>query len=434
MKARTKLYSLVLWLTGALGTLLLAANTAWAVPSFARQTGMPCQACHTVFPELTAFGRNFKLNGYTLTGLKQVEVHGQAGHLKINQIPALSVMLTTGFTHTATTQAGQQNNDIEFPQELSLFYAGEITPHIGSFVQLTYEQASDHFTVDNTDIRYANHTSLFGGDSIYGLTLNNGPTIQDVWNSTPTWGFPFNGSATAPAPAAATLIDGGLNQDSAGLGAYTMIQNHLYLEVTGYRSAHLGEDTPTPTIGSANTISGVAPYWRASWQQNFGANYFEIGTYGIYASLFPNGTTGNTDDYLNVAGDIQYERAFGLNSVSFHTTYIHQNLDPNASDVGGPSLDLDTFKVDGIFHLASRGTLTAAYANTSGDSGNGRWDPYGIGPMQKPDSSSYTLQASYLPWENTKFTAQYIGYTRFDGNSSRASDNNTLFLLAWLVW
>jgi len=43
---------------------LLPLNTAKAVPSFARQTGMPCNECHTVFLELTPFGRTFKLGGY----------------------------------------------------------------------------------------------------------------------------------------------------------------------------------------------------------------------------------------------------------------------------------------------------------------------------------------------------------------------------------
>ena len=32
---------------------VLAAPAAQAVPSFARQTGMACEACHTVWPELT---------------------------------------------------------------------------------------------------------------------------------------------------------------------------------------------------------------------------------------------------------------------------------------------------------------------------------------------------------------------------------------------
>ena len=45
--------------------LALPLTPAHAVPSFARQTGYTCAVCHTVFPQLTAFGRNFKLHGYT---------------------------------------------------------------------------------------------------------------------------------------------------------------------------------------------------------------------------------------------------------------------------------------------------------------------------------------------------------------------------------
>ena len=57
-----------------LAILLLCGSfsPSWAVPSFARQTGMTCAACHTVFPELTPFGREFKLNGYVLDNIKQV--------------------------------------------------------------------------------------------------------------------------------------------------------------------------------------------------------------------------------------------------------------------------------------------------------------------------------------------------------------------------
>ena len=50
------------------GTLLLAGMVApaWAVPSYARQTGQECVACHVSFPELTPYGRYFKLTGYTV--------------------------------------------------------------------------------------------------------------------------------------------------------------------------------------------------------------------------------------------------------------------------------------------------------------------------------------------------------------------------------
>ena len=53
-------------LGGVAVLLALGASPARAIPSFARQTKLPCSACHTQFPELNAFGRIFKLNGYTL--------------------------------------------------------------------------------------------------------------------------------------------------------------------------------------------------------------------------------------------------------------------------------------------------------------------------------------------------------------------------------
>jgi hypothetical protein len=46
---------------------LLPAATARAIPSFARQTGLSGSSCHTVFPELTPFGRLFKLGGYVMS-------------------------------------------------------------------------------------------------------------------------------------------------------------------------------------------------------------------------------------------------------------------------------------------------------------------------------------------------------------------------------
>ena len=50
---------------GALGALLALPSPAEAVPSFAAQTGQPCAACHvgSFGPQLTGFGRDFKLYG-----------------------------------------------------------------------------------------------------------------------------------------------------------------------------------------------------------------------------------------------------------------------------------------------------------------------------------------------------------------------------------
>ena len=50
--------------------LLAVEGPAQAVPSFSRQTGQACATCHTAFPELTPFGRHFKLTGYVEEGAK----------------------------------------------------------------------------------------------------------------------------------------------------------------------------------------------------------------------------------------------------------------------------------------------------------------------------------------------------------------------------
>ena len=53
--------------TSLLMASLFGSHNAQALPSFARQTGMACTACHTQSfgPSLNSYGRSFKLNGYT---------------------------------------------------------------------------------------------------------------------------------------------------------------------------------------------------------------------------------------------------------------------------------------------------------------------------------------------------------------------------------
>src|SRR5512135_743104 len=107
---------------------LLAARPASAVPSFARQSGIACSACHNTFPELNDFARAFKLHGYTLNGMEEIkEPDSDKGPpLEINRVLPLAVELQTALTRTNAAQRGTQNGNVEFPQQLSLFLAGEI--------------------------------------------------------------------------------------------------------------------------------------------------------------------------------------------------------------------------------------------------------------------------------------------------------------------
>src|SRR6202030_4015758 len=74
-----------------------AINSAQAVPSYARQTGQECIACHVSFPELTPYGRYFKLTGYTI-GKTFVSSEG------FNYVP-MAVMAQASVTNTKNNHA-----------------------------------------------------------------------------------------------------------------------------------------------------------------------------------------------------------------------------------------------------------------------------------------------------------------------------------------
>src|SRR5512137_1971140 len=67
-------------LPAGLIALLTFAAPAWSLPSFAQQTGVACQQCHTSSfgPALTHFGREFKMNGYTIGSQKSVPLSAMA--------------------------------------------------------------------------------------------------------------------------------------------------------------------------------------------------------------------------------------------------------------------------------------------------------------------------------------------------------------------
>src|ERR1019366_4682927 len=125
MLACTLLSSLVL-----LVSIVSVCPDAHAVPSFTRQTGLQCTVCHSNPPELTAFGRKFKLDGYTLTDRK-VDTSIDGKDLKIRRYLPLSVMFLLSDTATKAPVPGAQNGSVEFPQALSLFLAGETSLQSG---------------------------------------------------------------------------------------------------------------------------------------------------------------------------------------------------------------------------------------------------------------------------------------------------------------
>src|SRR5438477_1682532 len=344
-----------------LGAFLVSAPAS-AVPSFARQTGFECVQCHLSWPELTPLGRAFKLGGYTL--IKESKDNKEERPWFPTQAdgppPKLPVaaMLQLSGTNTRSTAGADPDqfprNNAATLQQFSLFYAGRITDLFGAFVQWSYDGIEHHSAIDNVDLRFAKNFARGDLDLAYGLSLNNNPTVSDIYNTTPAWGFPFASSSVAVAPNAATLIDGGLGQQVVGLGAYAMVNQTLYAEIAPYRTAdgafsifRAGTDKTTDAV-----LKGTAPYWRLALQHawNEGTHSMMIGTYGIDARKFPDSLdpTGPTDRFLDTGIDAQYQYITDRHRFSAQLNWVRekQTLDATfgAGAASNPSDTLKTFR------------------------------------------------------------------------------------------
>ena len=232
----------------------------------------------------------------------------------------------------------------------SLFLAGKATDHLGGFVQWTYNNVAvdpntgelkGHNGIDNTDLRLTGIS--YGADAkqpdwIYGLTLHNNPTVQDVWNSTPAFGFPFTTSPLAQTPAVSTLIDGGLAQQVAGVGGYAFWHKMIYAELSLYRTAdgvfswlRAGQDIDTPQ--GVNRLSGYNPYWRLALNHEWGPHSIMVGTYGMVVNKLPENTVPGTptDRFTDTAVDAQYQYITDPHTFTAQATYIHEKQDWDAS-------------------------------------------------------------------------------------------------------
>lgn len=464
-----------------LAVALMAPAAARALPSFARQMNMQCTACHTEFPVLNQYGRQFKLLGYTLSA-EQPQPSPDAGQTQppsdsgLTQLPPIAVMLQPSFTNTEAPQAGGaapgfgDNNNFAVTQ-LSVFYAGRlfgpyadevfgkdiaaVLNKFGIFSQTTYDGVAKAWHWDNTELRFASTASVGDQDMIYGFYANNNPTMQDPWNSVPAWGFPFSGSGLAPRPDAGTLIEGGLSQQVVGVGAYTMVADAFYFDFAAYHtpSARLQNSLGIDPSGESQ-IPELAPYWRIAYEKMIGEAHWEIGTLGLAADTYPGrDPSAGKDRILDYGLDSQYQLSHGSSDVTAMLSWIHERENWNASyalgNTDNTTDDLTSFKatVDYLYDKTFGGAVQYFYIGGSNDGGLNAGSQSG-----SPKSDGFVFQVDYLPFNknggpsfwprsNIKFNLQYTIYNRFNGSSvnydgagSNARGSNTLYAEAWIAF
>ncbi len=436
--------------------LWLAAAPAHAVPSYARQTGQNCVACHVSFPELTPYGRWFKLSGYTIGVRQAVPVAGMA------LVGATSTRNNDDGTGTGTPATAR--NRLPAFNQASVFVAGKATDNIGGFIQYTFEESYGtdgtsvgHSGIDNTDLRWVGR---MGNDSddvvklLYGLTVHNNPTAQDVWNSTPAFGFPFTSSPTAVVPTAGTQIEGALGQQVAGIGGYGFYDRTWYGELTAYRTAdglfsvlRHGQDIDTP--GGVARLKGYNPYARFAYNKEWGANSLMLGGFALRVDRYVDNTDPNsgTDRYTDRGVDAQYQYIGNPHTFTVQARYVREKQDYTSSFaqalVSNPSDTLDSTSLKATYYyehqygvtlnrFTLRGSADALLYPSGAVSGSGNGSP---------SSRGYVVELDYLPLQNVRLMLQYTAYSKFngggggyDGVTTRSPhDNNNLFFTLWVA-
>lgn len=425
-------------ITGLLSVLVAAfvflfSGQASAVPAFARQTGQNCVACHAggQFPELTPYGRLFKLTGYTIG--ERAMPFSVMGVLTANKVKV-----------NDPTQGHTQDGNLTF-NTASLFIAGKVSDNIGGFAQVTYNNYdtlnpdtsrwTGHSGADNMDFRYADRYIDSKQDLIFGLSLNNNPTVQDVWMSAPAWGPATVPGSTGAGGGVLPILAGGLGQQVAGIGVYAYWNQTLYAELTGYRTGDGIFSLMTQGVnrdhGPQVYLKGVNLYWRLALTHAWGAHNAMIGLSGLDVKIYPDSTdpTGPTDHHRDLGLDAQYQYLLDPHTVTAQASYIHEKQDLVANiAAANPSDTIDSLRAKLSYVYQAKYGATLSYFNVHGSTNN------------NPNTATrgWTPELFWTPVQYIRVGLQYTRFDRVNGLSSNtdgagrnAKDDNTMFFYVW---
>ena len=484
-------------LVGGAGLLTLVASlapmSAQALPVFARQTGQNCVSCHAggQFPELTPYGRLFKLTGYTIG----------ARTLPFAVMGIVNAASVSNTSKSDDPGADFQKNGKPVFSSASLFIAGKVTDNVGLFSQITYDNYAvqdangnyhGHSSADNVDLRYADRFINATQDLIFGVSVNNNPSVTDPWNTAAAWmQYVPAASLTSHQFTDASTPFPSFDAHSsalAGVNTYAYWNKTLYAEVGLYGTAKNALRVMSAgTIDSdVQRLKGINnPYWRLAYTREWSANNLMLGATGMVAHTYDQ--LSNTSDdrnlgsFRNLGVDAQYQYLLDPHTFTVQAAFMREKqvhsanamaaaavpyfLANGTTPVAAPSsLETDNvlrLKASYIYQAKYGGSLaffnksgsTNTLNQTAGYDSSGQitsTDPNetGITSLRvngslsgNPGTRGLTYEAFWTPLQYVRVGLQYTTYSKFNGAASNydgfgrnASDNNTLFAYVWFAY
>ena len=451
-------------------TLAVWAVPARAIPVFARQTQQNCVACHVggQYPELTPYGRYFKLTGYT-QGVTESTDDGIAIPIAFSLQFGVNRMSNNTADGNPAAAAGtpiDARNGKLAPDQASVYSGGRIADNVGLFAQYTFawdqgNRRSGTFGADNVDLRYADHLLLGKHDLIVGGALNNNPGLTDVFNSSPAWSYPFQYSASgsASAPPVQTALESFYGGGTAGgINGYLYWDKSWYAEVGSYMATSgianvltYTSDSAAPGHNGSVPLLGANPYFRLAYTTEWGPSNLMVGAFGMRSRIGDGSGSGLGTVYNDHGIDAQYQYISDPHVVSAQLRYttesisdpynlVHANSSANLHSLYAKAMYVYRAKYGAaLAYWSEQGSADASYADASGNANFFSCLDAPACTTGSPNTRAWIPGIFWQPLQNVRLTlyktffTQFAGAARnYDGYGRNASSNNSTYLYVWM--
>ena len=340
-------------------------SQALALPAFARKYGMSCSQCHSDYPTLNSFGRQFKMNGYVVArgsdyGVLKSEDQElwteanmpwavivrsrpfDSGHGMANNGAQMGGSANSGAPSYSNGPLFQPINDID------MFIAGgDAAKHVSYFGEMDANQAGG-FAVGMGDLRAGYHPSL-----LYNIVLMR----RGFWADDPYQTIVSNETPTIANRATDLVMNG-----QAYLSGMPMLTTTQTGEIYGqvhvssgsssffYYSGGVSKD---PGAVAVNTGQGPeTEYLRFAYDSG---NGFMLGTFGQYGQTGGNdggspGVTSVTGNQLVEASRVGLDALWEHNNFNARAAYVYAH----DSDSSAGAVETDQAAYAEIFYTYKR--------------------------------------------------------------------------------
>lgn len=414
--------------------LLGVGGELYAMPAFAKQTGLECMMCHANNQtNLNSFGRNFANSGYTMSAQSYYSksfIEGKDIGLNLETVLNPSVMLKARYDKGEDVSNGKgvvlQTKDeepiesnrglYEIFKTSTINIAGKVSDNVGSIIELREKEDKAIFGGKVV-------SSFETGDSYSGLAIystdNYGPFTGMESFSTGLYKplRQFENHKLTNAAQAADLGSGA----ATGLQIFYAGEN-LFLTVGAY--------VPIQNSDGIDIGSSMIPFARLAYEQPIGNMRIIVGTYGMSGKakasniLFDSTLEGyvprelvelKKEAYgfdLQLEGELlSKEFLLTINSVlkneitldkPYLMNYIAPTVresiygDPSDADMRAYSIALEVYPIDAL-------GLKVAYLRLDDDGPH----TYELDKVDAKDKDAYTFGFDYSLTQNIKFTMEY---------------------------